>query len=307
MKEIGNTKIIGVDQGYGNMKTASTVTPTGITAYTSEPIFSGGILEYQGTYYRIGEGHKEFVVDKSEDEDYYILTLAAIAREMKVNSLQEADVHLAIGLPLTWVRNQKEQLREYMLRNEYIRLRYEGKEYRIHITGCSVFPQGYPAIVDRLDGMKGTNLLADIGNGTMNILYFNNKKPVESKSFTEKIGVYQCMIAVQNAVMDTFGVKIEANTVEQVLRFKTADIGEIYLTCIETVARKYVSDLFTTLRKYEYNPDLMRLFIVGGGGCLVKNFGEYEESRVTIIDDICATAKGYEYLAYTILRRKGEV
>ena len=36
MKEIGNTKIIAVDQGYGNMKTASTVTPTGITAYPSE-------------------------------------------------------------------------------------------------------------------------------------------------------------------------------------------------------------------------------------------------------------------------------
>ena len=307
MKEIGNTKIIAVDQGYGNMKTASTVTPTGITAYPSEPIFSGGILEYKGTYYRVGEGHKEFVADKSEDEDYYILTLAAVAREMRVNHLQEADVHLAVGLPLTWVRNQKEQFRDYMLRNEDISLRYEGKEYRIHITGCSVFPQGYPAIVDRLDGMKGTNLLADIGNGTMNILYLNNRKPVESKSFTEKIGVNQCMIAAQNAVMDTFGVKIEANTVEQVLRFKTADIGEIYLTCIETVARKYVSDLFATLRKYEYNPDLMRLFIVGGGGCLVKNFGEYEESRVTIIDDICATAKGYEYLAYTILRRKGEV
>ena len=41
----------------------------------------------------------------------------------------------------------------------------------------------------------------------------------------------------------------------------------------------------------------MRLYIVGGGGCLVKHFGQYDESRVTILDDICATAKGYEYLA----------
>jgi len=48
----------------------------------------------------------------------------------------------------------------------------------------------------------------------------------------------------------------------------------------------------------------MRLYVVGGGGCLVKNFGNYEKNRVTIVDDICATAKGYEYLAYTSLRRK---
>ena len=60
MRELRNTKIIAVDHGYGNMKTANTVTPTGIKAYETEPIFTGNILEYNGIYYRIGEGHKEF-------------------------------------------------------------------------------------------------------------------------------------------------------------------------------------------------------------------------------------------------------
>lgn len=32
MREIKNTRIIAVDHGYGNIKTANTVTPTGITA-----------------------------------------------------------------------------------------------------------------------------------------------------------------------------------------------------------------------------------------------------------------------------------
>ena len=49
MREIRNTKIIAVDHGYGNIKTANTVTPTGITAYETEPIFTGNILEYNGT------------------------------------------------------------------------------------------------------------------------------------------------------------------------------------------------------------------------------------------------------------------
>ena len=44
------------------MKTANTVTPTGIKAYETEPIFTGNILEYNGIYYQIGEGHKEFKV-----------------------------------------------------------------------------------------------------------------------------------------------------------------------------------------------------------------------------------------------------
>ena len=304
MREIRNTKIIAVDHGYGNIKTANTVTPTGITAYDTEPIFSGNILEYNGTYYRIGEGHKEFIPDKAMDEDYYLLTLMAVARELNVHGIREADVHLAAGLPLTWIRKQREDFRSYLLRNERVQFRFNGKEYNIHFVGCSLYPQGYPAIVSRLGDFRGTNLLADIGNGTMNILYINNKKAVESRCWTEKFGVNQCMIAARNATLDSFGVKIEDATIEQVLRYGTADIGKPYLDCITAVAKKYVADIFATLRRYEYNPELMRLYIVGGGGCLVKNFGQYEASRVTILDDICATAKGYEYLAYASLRRK---
>ena len=77
MRELRNTKIIAVDHGYGNMKTANTVTPTGIKAYETEPIFTGNILEYNDIYYRIGEGHKEFIPDKAMDEEYYLLTLMA--------------------------------------------------------------------------------------------------------------------------------------------------------------------------------------------------------------------------------------
>ena len=74
MRNLHNIRIIAVDHGYGNVKTANTIIPTGIKAYPTKPIFGGDILEYAGTYYLIGEGHKEFIADKSEDEDYYILT-----------------------------------------------------------------------------------------------------------------------------------------------------------------------------------------------------------------------------------------
>ena len=305
MRELRNTKIIAVDHGYGNMKTANTVTPTGIKAYETELIFTGNILEYNGIYYRIGEGHKEFIPDKAMDEEYYLLTLMAIARELNVFSIREADVHLAAGLPLTWIRTQREAFRSYLLQNPEVRYLFNSKEYHLHFVGCSLYPQGYPAIVNQLGDFKGTNLLADIGNGTMNILYINNKKAQESRCWTEKLGVNQCMIAAKNAVLDKFGVKIEESTVEQILRFGTADISAPYLDCISSIARQYVAELFSTLRKYEYNPDLMRLYVVGGGGCLFRNFGTYDKSRVTIIDDICATAKGYESLAYMSLKRRG--
>ena len=54
-----------------------------------------------------------------------------------------------------------------------------------------------------------------------------------------------------------------------------------------------------------YDPKIMKLFVVGGGGCLIRNFGKYDRNRVFINEDICATAKGYEYMAERALRKTG--
>jgi plasmid segregation protein ParM len=67
MKKFGNIRVIAVDHGYGNIKTANTVTPVGVTASKTEPIFSGSVLEYEGVYYHIGGGRKEFIADKALD------------------------------------------------------------------------------------------------------------------------------------------------------------------------------------------------------------------------------------------------
>lgn len=45
MKTFNNTRIIAVDTGYGNIKTASRIFSTGITRYDAEPIFEGNFLE----------------------------------------------------------------------------------------------------------------------------------------------------------------------------------------------------------------------------------------------------------------------
>jgi plasmid segregation protein ParM len=41
----------------------------------------------------------------------------------------------------------------------------------------------------------------------------------------------------------------------------------------------------------------MTLYVTGGGGCLIRHFGRINTERVRFVDDICAAAKGYEYMA----------
>lgn len=304
MKELKNgIKIIGVDTGYGNIKTQATVTKSAITIYDTEPIFAGNILEYNGKFYRFGEGHKSFIADKTTDEDFYIFTLMAVAKELGRAGIYSADVYLAESLPLTWVRTQREKFKSYLMKNKSVEFKFNGKEYNINFAGCSIYPQAYPAVIERIGEFKGTNILADIGNGTINILYIQNKKPVESKSWTEKLGVNQCVIAIKNTFMDKFGIKIDESIIDSFLRYGTVDICDEYLECMRTAAAKYTADVFETLYSYEYNPKLMRLWIIGGGSNVIKHFGVFDKERVTIIDDICANAKGLEYLAYAWFKR----
>ena len=303
MQVFKNLKIIGIDHGYGNIKTANTVTPTGVTVYDTEPTFEGNVLLYDGLYYRFGEGHKPFISDKTEDNDFYAATLFGIAKELSRENIYEADVYIAAGLPLTWVKSQREDFRKYLLKNSEVTFTFKKKRFEIHIVGCSVYPQGYAAVIGKLGEMNGVNMLADIGNGTINIMYINNKRPVESKCYTEKLGIDQCMTAAKNAVLDKFGIKIEDTIIENIIRNGNANIGKKYLDCITAQIRIYSEKVLDTLEKYEYNSELMKLYITGGGVSVIKNFAEIDLSNVVLIEDICAAAKGYETICLNSLRR----
>ncbi|MBS6458344.1 MAG: ParM/StbA family protein [Firmicutes bacterium] len=285
MKMIDDVIIIGIDSGYGNIKTANCCFPASVSTYAKEPVFKENLLVFESKFYLIGEGHKEFLADKTKDLDYYVLALAAIARELNIRKMTCGKIRIAAGLPLTWVSGQRDEFRDYLLQNKAVDFSFRNVSYHVEIVGVDVFP-------------------CDIGNGTMNIMFINDKKPVSGNMFTEKYGTHQCLLAVRENVMRAHHTTVDEAIINRVFRFGTADIKEDYLKTITDTATDYVEGIFQRLREHEYNPELMRLYVLGGGSCLIRNFGVYDASRVTINDDICATAKGYEYLA-ELNARKG--
>ena len=297
MKDMNGIKIIGVDHGYGNIKTANCCFPTGIMGYDAEPLFTGDMLVYEGRYYLIGEGHKEFLAEKTMDDDYYLLTLVAIAGELALAELTEASVYLAVGLPLTWTALQKAEFAAYLSQNEEVCFTYKKVDYHIRIVGVKVYPQGYAAVAQMKSQMKGVCMVADIGNGTMNVLYLINGKPQAGRMFTEKFGTYQCTLAAREDFMRRTRRELNDAIIDEVLRSGTADIREEDLSIIRAAAAEYVAGIFRRLREHGYDADTMTLYVTGGGGCLVRNFGQFDPDRVRFVDDICAAAKGYEFLA----------
>ena len=121
IKQFKDKFIIGIDHGYGNIKTANHVFKTGVLKSDGEPLFTKNLLVYDGRYYTIGAGHKEFTADKQTDGDYYVLTLAAIATELKDRDITDAEVIIAAGLPLTWTNGQKAEFSAYLTQNNTCR------------------------------------------------------------------------------------------------------------------------------------------------------------------------------------------
>ena len=296
MKNKNGIYIIGVDHGYGNIKTANCCFPTGMESSDTEPTFKNDLLIYQGRYYQIGVGHKEYAPEKVMDEDYYILTLAAIARELSRENLTEASVYLAVGLPLSWVKKQGAAFRAYLLRNSNAEFDFRDKHYRIRFVGAGVFPQGYAAVVQSMETFTGSHMLCDIGNGTMNILQIIDRNPDGRQMFTEKYGVQQCILAMREALMREHNANPDEKILHRFLRKGTAELDPALEETMRAAAAKYTGEVFRVLREHGYDPRLMKLYVVGDGVCMLKNYASLDNTVVTINDDICATAKGYEHL-----------
>ena len=159
---------------------------------------------------------KPFIADKTVDNDFYIMTLAAVAMECKANNVHDGDIYLAVGIPVSWIREQRDSLRDYIMKQKKLRFTFNGEKYKLNMKGCFIFPQGFPALMDRLGDLKGLNMLADIGNGTMNILLMSNLNVDERKCFTEPLGVVKFKIAARNAIMDKLGKPFFLNRCDSV-------------------------------------------------------------------------------------------
>ena len=295
--------IVGVDHGYGNMKTAHRVFRTGVECMEEEPIVSKNFVRYKDKFYVIGESHLVYQGNKTDSEDFYILTLAALAEELKFRGIHEANVILAVGLPLAWMKSQGADFRHYLMKEQELHFEFRKERYYVHLCGVEIFSQGFAAVVN-LGAMQGMNMLADIGNGTMNVMQIVDNKPLEKSLVTEKFGVGICMKEIQKELSKENGEDISEMLIEPLLRNGLQERTDSTAKKVEHIATRYTENIRRRLVDYGYKEGLVHLYVIGGGGCLIRNYSDLAEKKgVTFITDICANAKGYATLAEKKLRK----
>lgn len=305
---MSSTITIGVDHGYAAMKTTHFSFPTGLVEYEHEPYTQKDVLEYGGKYYVVGSGRQPLQKDKTLAEDYYLLTLAAIAKELDYRGAEQtADVLLAAGLPLTSFGRDKKKFRDYLLQDgKPVSFRYEGLDYTIRLTDAMLFPQGYAAVLTQTELLDEPSVIvADIGGWTVDLMRLDNRLPNAATCRSLELGMIRCLDTISEKVRQLFGVSMTDAQIESVLRGDTGSMDDRVRAVIHAQAGQYVQSLLSAITESGLDVRAMPAIFLGGGAALMKRHISVAESlcRPLLLDDVCLNAKGYERLVGQILAR----
>lgn len=299
--------IIGFDNGYQFGKTAQTLFDNGVHAMGKvEPSVKEHSLKYERKFYKVGEGRAIITEDKVSDENARLLTMIAIAKELSFKGITKADIILAVGLPFSDYGREKKRMLTYYEQKPVLKFEFEGIRYDVNISRIFVFPQCYSAVAPRLGNMKGDYLVVDVGSKTTDVVYLEKGIPVERKSITIEKAMVKWLRQIQGSLQVQYGKNIPESEILKVLLKQEHFLPRTYANLIRENIRAQIRTLELELKEREYALDYMNVIYVGGGAAAVKNFSEHRPN-VVYDCDIHANAKGYEYLAYQILKKQGVV
>lgn len=290
--------VIGIDHGWSHMKTSSKIFTSGVESNPS-PTFYKDVLEYEGRYYSVGGSRLEVKDTKVENEDFYLLTLAAVAKELESRGdIREADVYLAAGLPLTRFGEEKQEFIDYLGKNGEVTFRYSEKEYHIRIVKVSVYPQCYSAVADMIPDFQRKVVVIDIGSWTVDIMPVVGKRPDDARCNSLPHGLITCMKDINRACIKQFNFEMDEMDIEHYIRYhQLSNQPERVVGLVDQKLREYAEAVYRSLKEQGINVQSTPIIFVGGGAVLMKTYCEGWGTNVRYKLDVKANARGYEAMA----------
>ena len=245
--------IIGIDHGYYAIKTAHCSFPAGLTSYGEhEPYTRQGLLEFGGCFFVCGSGRQPIQRDKTVNDNYYLLTLAAIAKEILQRGLPpECSVRIAAGLPLTSFGRDKPKFRDYLLRSKQpVNFRFEDVEYSITIEEVAIFPQGYAALMTETGLLQDepSMLLMDLGGWTVDLMRIDNAIPVADTAHSLELGMIRCVDDIREQVRRETGLSLTDAQIENMLAGQPCTVSQ-------TTKNRSTSEKYSSMSKEKALPD----------------------------------------------------
>lgn len=300
--------LIGIDHGNRCTKTAHDYFVSGFAKFPVAPPMAQDLIQYRNAYYALSDERLSYRRDKSLNDDFYLLTLFAIAKEVEAAKAYEPykDIQLAAGLPPEHFGALRDKFSTYLLRDKKpVDFLYNNREYEIQVTQVYVFPQAYAAIAatpERYAEIKNypQSLVVDIGGFTSDGLVLRRGAIDMNFIFSSETGVIKLYNQAQRLVNSKYGLHIMEDQIDAVLQDQDSFLEEDVRRIILDVAQAHTERMLDDFIENGFDLRALPVIFTGGGALLLRPFIQLS-SKVNpyaqYIDDICANAKGYEALA----------
>ncbi|MBD5559984.1 MAG: ParM/StbA family protein [Clostridia bacterium] len=299
--------IIGIDHGFGMIKTRSVSFRAGVDIMDRPPaIPTPDCIEWNGSYCTLSGARNVLLKDKTGSDEYFIQTLFAIAKELRSRGdyRTELPVTIAAGLPIGDFQRQRDAFDKYLRRPDSDYTFTLGNDnFKIHVEDIHLFPQGYAAVVQQLAHLRSEPVvhIIDIGSWTMDTLTLHGGSPDLSSIDSHEVGVIACLNYVAKAIKEETGRSYTNEQVEAVLWCNNVTIEDEIKELMRDYCRRWCEMVVRRIVENGFEISTAVTRFVGGGSYLIKNFyrdAHRDEMRdVEFTEDICANAVGYELLA----------
>lgn len=293
--------LISIDHGNSRIKTIHYNFVSGFNKSTVQPPATKDWIYYDGMYYSLTDNRLKYRMDKTQNEDYFILTLFAVAKELQardIHARRELPIAVAAGLPPKYWSTLKDNFAAYLMNGqELIDFIYNSERFQIRIVSADIYPQAFAAVAMDIDNLSEypRYYIIDIGGFTVDPILLVYGNP-ESNSYED--GIIKLYNDAKDQINAKYGARIEDYHVDSVLLHRPTMLSDDQKQLIRNITKAHCDNIMATLRENDIDLTTNPSVFCGGGSILLQEYIK-ESSYVTnprIIAKANANVVGYEYL-----------
>ena len=171
--------LFAIDHGNSAIKTPNFVFTSGLTDYPVKPPVETDVLEFGGTFWTLSGERIPYMRDKTKDDRFFILSLFAIAKELRQREALQpmVEARLAVGLPPEHYE-LRNRFAEYFKRG-IVQFKFNDIPISLMICQVLVYPQAYAAVVPQAQIIQRNprTFVVDIGGFTTDVLLLRGVQP----------------------------------------------------------------------------------------------------------------------------------
>ena len=232
--------LFAIDHGNSAIKTPSFVFTSGLTDYPVKPPVETDVLEFGGTFWTLSGERIPYMRDKTKDERFFILSLFAIAKELRQREALQpmVEAELAIGLPPEHYE-LRNRFAEYFKRGT-VQFKFNDTAISLMIRQVLVYPQAYAAVVPQAQIIQQNprTFVVDIGGFTTDVLLLRGVQPDMQFCRSLEMGAIPMANGIIGRVSALHDIKIDDDHIADVIQGRPTILPDDVQETIRATVKK---------------------------------------------------------------------